>query len=169
MIEVAATTDRQTDIVVVTEEALHQLLLDYAASRARPRMYPKAVVEFAEKIVKDVINDLDLDEIGCPADGTPSLLLRTLEGASDHEMRPYDPMLLALAVKVHEYPGGGIVTLESANRILIDLLDLNALFEQEYGPNMSITLISTEGFSREFGPHVHIRQTFTYDDIPKKH
>jgi hypothetical protein len=72
-------------------------------------------------------------------------------------------------VKVHEYPGGGIVTLESATHILIDILNLNALFEQEYGPNMSITLLSAVGFRREFGTHVHIRQTFTCDDIPKKH
>jgi hypothetical protein len=151
--------------LIQSELELHTLLLKYAAQDVELRMYPRSVVNFAERVLTDLYSGADLDELKYPPDESRPLLVQSLLDTSDQEMRPYDPKLIELAGRIYSHPSL-YPALEQANREFIKLLNLGQWFEQdrEFGQS---TLVSRERFRREFGTDVRIPQVCTYGEIPQ--
>jgi hypothetical protein len=115
--------------------------------------------------------DRDLDDLKYPAPGEQSLLYRALHGVSA-EMRPHHRELIEFAIQVYETNG---VDMEIANRLLIEVLGINSMYDRNYLEQMQENpegssgtqtyLVSTALFREEFGQDVRIRQRNGYGDI----
>jgi hypothetical protein len=152
--------------LIQSEDELHIVLLKYAAQDVELRMYPRSVVNFAERVLTDLYSGVDLDELKYPPDESRPLLVQSLLDTSNQEMRPYDPKLIELASRIYSHPSL-YPALEQTNREFIKLLNLGQWFEQEHEFGQS-TLVSRERFRREFGTDVRISQVCTYGEIPQR-
>jgi hypothetical protein len=154
------------DLIESAPELL-AILMDYAALHSQPRLYPDALVRFAEMVLKELYNEVDIEELAWPSDGSAPLLVRCLLSTADQELRrPYCPKLIEFAVRIYSHADCGYLSLEQINRILIEVLALSDHFEQEYGTRGS-TLCSRERFREKFGREVRIPQVCTVQQTTK--
>ena len=113
---------------ITTEDDLFICLLHHARKHTLKTMCPKAVADFADEVIGALMAGRDLDDFKYPAPGEQSLLSRTLHSVSA-EMRPHHWELIEFATQVYQRDG---VDMEIANRLLIEILDLNGTIGRNY-------------------------------------
>jgi hypothetical protein len=141
-----------------TPEQLFRSLIDIAKHHAPERPYAEPVTEFTDLIINCLLEGRDVDEIKYPENG-PTLLTSCLEKLSGRigaeHVQPCSPVLVALAADLY---GCGDPSLERANWMLLDLLNMNAngkgcfaqLHVTDAGGWTRHFLVSTAVFEREF-------------------